>query len=557
MLAAESGAGQHENSPGQPPSALVLTRAAATTRLGSHPLMTTTTAPTNPTATLPRTLGALRAAGYRYRPVKQELRENALRRLAAGETLFPGLVGYDDSVIPQLVQGVLSGHDILLLGLRGQAKTRLLRALTNLLDRYIPVIDLVNEGVDLPDDPLAPVTNAGKRAVANHRDATPIRWLAREQRYHEKLATPDVTIADLIGEIDLVKHAEGRYLADESTMHFGLVPRSNRGLFVMNELPDLAPRIQVGLFNVLEERDVQVRGYPVRLDLDLCLFFSANPEDYTNRGRIVTPLKDRIGSVVRTHYPDNNREAMAITRQSAFIDRAAPREGTRMRSGGGGPRDDGSGPLFCNFAPPAPPAVEVPHVMHEILEETIRLARRSPHVNQASGVSVRASIAALECLVSAAEMRALRAKESRVAARVVDASQLAAALRGKIELMISEDAPDGASTEDRLIAALLGEGVKSIVGKHLQLEAIESVAAPFSKGTKLQLDDRTSASGALESMKHIEGLIPAAKTLARRVELDPADEQHLACAGELVLEFLYVHNRLSKLSGKGGSGYGR
>lgn len=514
-----------------------------------------TSAPTadRSSAALPTTLAALRAAGYRYRSVKQELRENAMRALAAGGEIFPGLLGYEETVLPQMLQGVLSGHDVLLLGLRGQAKTRLLRSLTRLLDAYIPVIDARDAGVDVPDDPLSPVTSAGRRVVESRGGATPIRWLAPWQRYNEKLATPDVTIADLIGEIDLVKHAEGRTLADEATMHFGLVPRSNRGLFVMNELPDLAPRIQVGLFNVLEERDVQIRGYPVRMQLDLCLCFSANPEDYTNRGRIVTPLKDRIGSVVRTHYPADNRVAMHITRENAFINRAA--EPGRPRSAG--VVDAAQPRLFCAGAEPPPPAVEVPPVMHELIEETIRLARRSPHVNQASGVSVRASITALEGLVSAAELRALRTKEARVAVRIVDAAHLAAALRGKIELMITEDAADGASTEDRLISALFGEAVKSIIGRHLQLEAVEPIAEPFMKGLKLQLDDRTSASGALESMKHVDGLIPAAKVLARRLELDPGDDQQLACAGELVLEYLYVHNRLSKLAGKGGSGYGR
>ena len=511
--------------------------------------------PSASSASLPNTLGALKAAGYRYRPVKQELRENAIQAIARSRPLFAGMVGYEDSVIPQLLHGVLAGHDILLLGLRGQAKTRLLRSIGELLDPLIPVIDAADAGLDLPDDPLVPLTGAGKRIVAARGDTTPIKWLTRAQRYHEKLATPDVTIADLIGEIDLVKHAEGRHLSDEATIHFGLVPRSNRGLFVMNELPDLAPRIQVGLFNVLEERDVQVRGYPIRLELDLCLMFSANPEDYTNRGRIVTPLKDRIGTVVRTHYPHDNREAMRITRGNAFIDRAT---GFAGRPRGGAPQDlSDLVDAFCIGAPTTPPEVELPAVMHEIFEETIRLARRSPHINQASGVSVRASITAIETLISAAELRALRTKETRVAARVVDAVHLPAALRGKIELMISEDAPDGSSTEDRLIAAIFGEAVKSIIGRHVALDAVEAIAEPFTRGLKLQLDDRTSATGAVDSMKLVEGLIPAAKNLCKKLELNHADEQHLACAGELVLEFLYVNNRLSKLTGKSGSGYAR
>ncbi|MDX2115714.1 MAG: magnesium chelatase [Planctomycetota bacterium] len=505
--------------------------------------------------TFPSTLGDLRRSGYRYRSVKQELRENVLRRLAAGGSVFPGLVGYEDTVVPQMVQSILSRHDTLLLGLRGQAKTRMLRATASLLDEWIPLIDGAAHGLDLPDDPLVPGTRGGRRIVAEMGDLTPIRWMHRADRYHEKLATPDVTIADLIGEIDLVKHAEGRYLSDESTMHFGLVPRSNRGLFAINELPDLAPRIQVGLFNVLEERDVQIRGYPVRLELDVCLMFSANPEDYTNRGRIVTPLKDRIGSVVRTHYPSDNREAMRITRENAFVERGERAGGAPAPGASGGDAAEFGG--FCTWAAPAAPEVDVPPAMHEILEETIRLARKSPHINQASGVSVRASIAALECLVSAAELRGVTTGEARVAARVVDAEHLAAALRGKIELMIAEDAPDGSSTEDKLIAAIFGEAVKSIVGRHLQLDAVESVAEPFSRGLKLQLDDATSAAGAIESMKHVEGLLPAAKVLCKRLEMAADDAQSLACAGELVLEFLYVHNRLSKLAGKRGRGYTR
>src|SRR5437762_13222440 len=263
------------------------------------------------------TVGQLKETGYRPGSVKEELRRNVIKKLKSGEELFPGIVGYRDTVIPQIVNGILSKHDLLFLGLRGQAKTRILRLLPELLDEWMPVL----ADVEINDDPLRPMTKTGKRIVAEQGDDAKIEWVHRSDRYHEKLATPDVTIADLIGEIDLVKHAEGRYLSDESTMHFGLIPRSNRGIFAINELPDLAPRIQVGLFNVLEERDVQIRGYPIKLDLDVCLVFTANPEDYTNRGRIVTPLKDRIGSVIRTHYPQTTEEALAITRANAWIDR--------------------------------------------------------------------------------------------------------------------------------------------------------------------------------------------------------------------------------------------
>ncbi len=505
--------------------------------------------PTGDTSPAPRTLGGLKASGYRYRSVKRELRENAIRALASGENLFPGLVGYEDTVVPQLLQGVLSGHDVLLLGLRGQAKTRLLRAIVGLLDEWIPLID--HDGVDLPDDPLAPATNAGRRVTDELGDDTPVRWMHRSERYHEKLATPDVTIADLIGEIDLVKHAEGRYLSDESTIHFGLVPRSNRGLFVMNELPDLAPRIQVGLFNVLEERDVQVRGYPIRLNLDLCLMFSANPEDYTNRGRIVTPLKDRIGTVVRTHYPTDNREAMRITRENAFVDRRTASEHVDYA-----PVQTGE-PRLGVTDEPGMPEIVVPEVMHEILEETVRQARTSAHINQASGVSVRASIALLETVVSAAEMRALRTGEAKTIARICDCAHLPSACRGKIELMLSEDSPDGSSTEDRLIEALFGEAVKQVVGRHLDIDDVEHIAEPFGTGMRLQLDNETSAAEARSSMEHVDGLIDAASALARELGMDPGDEQLLACCGELVLEFLYVNNRLSKLTGRGRAGYGR
>src|SRR5256714_2756857 len=252
----------------------------------------------------PATLGQLKETGYRPSSVKDELRRNVIRKLKASEELFPGILGYRDTVLPQLINGILSRHDVLSLGLRGQAKTCSLRMLPLLLDEWMPVLT----GVEINDDPLRPSTKTGKRLLTEQGDDAKIEWVHRDDRYQEKLATPDVTIADLIGEIDLVKHAEGRYLSDEATMHYGLIPRSNRGLFAINELPDLAPRIQVGLFNVLEERDVQIRGYPIRLNLDVCLVFSANPEDYTNRGQIVTPLKDRIGSVIRTHYPETAAE---------------------------------------------------------------------------------------------------------------------------------------------------------------------------------------------------------------------------------------------------------
>lgn len=506
----------------------------------------------------PKTLGALKAAGYRYRTVKAELRENLIRRLREEQPAFPGLVGYDLTVVPQLIHGILAEHDLLLLGLRGQAKTRILRSLTSLLDEWMPVV----AGLDLWDDPLVPHLAATQRAIEAQGDATPIDWIHRDQRYHEKLATPDVTIADLIGEIDLVRHAEGRYLSDESVLHFGLVPRSHRGIFAINELPDLAPRIQVGLFNVLEERDVQIRGFPIRLHLDLLLAFSANPEDYTNRGRIVTPLKDRIGTVVRTHYPYSNVEAMRITQQNAGLLRAAGQ-----------------------------PQVELPPYLHEVLEELVRLARTSPHVNQQSGVSVRTSIAALEVVVASAERRAVQHAEPAIVPRVGDLEHVPAACRGKIELLMSEDE----RAEEKLIAALVGEAIKNVAEQHLNLGELEGVVAQFAGGkVNVEVGDDVAAEDVLRNTAPIQGLHAAATALMKAsgafaftpdgaaaddagassggtdradkgrrsaARLQPAVQTtrlsgdrlehaslHLAAAIEFVLEALHVHNKLSKLT---------
>src|SRR4051794_10052952 len=410
----------------------------------------------------PATLGQLKETGYQPSSVKDELRRNVIRKLKAGEELFPGIVGYRDSVIPQIVNGILSKHDLLFLGLRGQAKTRILRMLPSLLDEWIPVL----AGGEINDDPIRPLTKTAQRLLAEQGDDAKIEWVHRSARYHEKLATPDVTIADLIGEVDLVKHAEGRYLSDESTMHYGLIPRSNRGLFAINELPDLAPRIQVGLFNVLEERDVQIRGYPIRLNLDVCLVFSANPEDYTNRGRIVTPLKDRIGSVIRTHYPETVDEGITVTEQNAWLDRAAEGSGSGV-------------------------TVEMPRFMSEVVEEVVRLARSSPHVSQASGVSVRTSIANAETVVSNAERRAILTGETRVVPRMCDLNYLVASCRGKIEMTLAEE--EGA--EDKLIRPLAGEAVKAVYARYDDPEGHDDIVSqfkgnlPFPSGDDLPADE--------------------------------------------------------------------
>jgi magnesium chelatase subunit I len=468
------------------------------------------------------TVGQLKSTGYRPSTVKDELRRNLIRKLKAGEELFPGIVGYRDSVLPQIVNGLLSRHDMLFLGLRGQAKTRLLRMLPSLLDEYIPVIS----GTEINDDPLAPVTKTGKRLLAEHGDDTPIEWVHRDNRYQEKLATPDVTIADLIGEIDLVKHAEGRYLSDESTMHFGLIPRANRGIFAINELPDLAPRIQVGLFNVLEERDIQIRGYPIRLNLDVCLVFSANPEDYTNRGRIVTPLKDRIGSVIRTHYPETIQEGIEVTRQNAWLDRSA-----NGSSGGS----------------PSGVTVEMLPFMSEIVEEVVRLARTSPHVSQASGVSVRTSIANAETVTSNAERRGIVTGEKRVSPRICDLNFLVASCRGKIEMTLAEE--EGA--EDKLIQSLVGEAVKSVFNRVSDAEEYEAITEQFKGNLTFPAGDDLAAEEFVANMKAVKPLLPSANKLARELNVDPSDPAVLASVGEFLLEGLYVNNRLSKYNSKG------
>lgn len=478
----------------------------------------------------PATLGQLRESGYRYRTVKQELRENLIARLKSGEPLFPGIRGYDDTVVPQITHALLARHDMLFLGLRGQAKTKMLRMLPGLLDEWMPII----ADLEVPDDPIHPATQMGQRLINEHGEDTPIRWLHRDERYHEKLATPDVTIADLLGEIDIVKHAEGRHLSDEATMHFGLIPRSNRGIFAINELPDLAPRIQVGLFNVLEERDVQIRGYPIRLNLDLSLVFSANPEDYTNRGRIVTPLKDRIGSVVRTHYPLTIQEGMRITSENAWLNRT---------------EDDQGAAEQCNT-----PSIIIPDYLHRVLEEAIVAARTSSHINQSSGVSVRTSVACLETIVSSAERRGILTGESEVVARVCDLQHIFTSTRGKIELMMADDSEQA---EDQLVGALLGEAVKKTFDQVADIEAYEDLAAEFDQGLRLTVGDTAPAQELVDSMQHVEGLTPAATQIAERLEIDPQDPGMLASAGEMLLEALYVHNRLSKHAGPGSVAYSR
>ncbi len=458
----------------------------------------------------PKTVGALREAGYRSRSVKDEMRENLVARLRGGEALFPGIVGYDDTVIPHIVNAVLSRHDMLMLGLRGQAKTRIIRMLPTLLDEWTPT----PASSDVPDDPLHPKFAPNRRLLEEHGDDLEIRWIHRQERFHEKLATPDVTIADLIGEIDLVKHAEGRHLDDEGVLHYGLIPRTNRGIFAINELPDLAPRIQVGLFNALEERDIQIRGFPVRVPLDVCMAFTANPEDYTNRGRIVTPLKDRLGSVIRTHYPLSVDDAIRITKENAWIERNGNEH-----------------------------SVSVPRYMLEIIEQIARIARSSPHVNQQSGVSVRMSIANAELLVSNAERRCLLHGEAMVVPRICDLAHIAAGCRGKIELMLADDE----QAEDKLVASIAGEAVKTVFEDYGQITELDDVVAAFSDDeATIELGDEVSTAELAERLEKIAPLKKAAVKLCAELDAPFEEPAHVAAAAEFILEALYVHNRLSK-----------
>jgi len=470
----------------------------------------------------PRTLGELRESGYRMESVKDEMRRNVISLIRSGRPLFPEVLGYEETVVPQIQNAILSRHDLLFLGLRGQAKTRMLRQLVNLLDEAMPII----AGSEINDHPYAPHSKSARDIVDSLKEQTPIEWVGRDARYQEKLATPDVTIADLIGEIDMIKHAEGRYLSNELTMHFGLIPRTNRGIFCINELPDLSPKIQVGLFNVLEERDIQIRGYPIRLALDLCMVFSANPEDYTNRGRIVTPLKDRIGSVVRTHYPLTRELGIAINDQNAWLDRADER-------------------------------VAIPLYIKEIVEEVSRLARSSSHVNQQSGVSVRMSIANLENVVSNAERRALLNGEEWIVPRPSDLGHVATSSRGKLELTMSED--DG--NEDKLVSRLVDEAVKNVFTQYLDAREFRGVVDHFEAGKGLELGDALAATEVLARIEKVPHLRKRAEEFAHQVQPDLKESSArlaaTASAVEFILDGLHVCNKLNKTSKPGSTSYKR
>ena len=459
----------------------------------------------------PGTLGELKAAGYRSRSVKDELRDNLIRKLEAGEELFPGIRGYDDSVIPNLSNAILSRHDFILLGLRGQAKSRILRQLVSLLDPGIPVI----AGSEINDDPLAPISKYGRTMVEEHGDDTPVEWLAREQRYLEKLATPDVTIADIIGDLDPIKAARGGHiLSDELTIHYGMLPRANRGIFAMNELPDLSPRIQVGLFNILEEGDVQIKGYPIRLRLDLLIAFTANPEDYTARGKIITPLKDRIASEVRTHYPQSFPVAMAITAQEAWVSR--------------------------NGRP-----LEIPAFVSAIVERVAILARMDQRIDQRSGVSQRMPIAVLETVVSSAERRAIRRDEEHVVPRIGDIYASLPAITGKLELEY-EGELQGAR---RIAMELISMAAGGTYGDKAEDVDVSSIVDYFESGGVMQVSEDAAAAACVAGFQQVPGLLELAETL----DFAPAGSSDglKAAACELILEGLVADQQLSRTRGGG------
>jgi magnesium chelatase subunit I len=439
------------------------------------------------------------------------MRENLLQKMKAREPLFPGVHGYDDTVVPQIINAILSRHHFILLGLRGQAKSRILRALVDFMDPWIPVV----AGCEIHDNPYCPLCRECRERVAAEGDATPIAWLDRERRYVEKLATPDVTIADIIGDVDPIKAARGgRNLSDELTIHYGLLPRANRGIFAINELPDLAGKIQVGLFNIMQEGDIQIKGYPVRMALDVALVFTANPEDYTARGKIITPLKDRIGSEIRTHYPATIEEGMSITAQESWTDRDANRQ------------------------------VEIPGYIREIVEGVAFHAREDKRVDRRSGVSQRLSISAIENVLSSAEQRAARNRDSVVVARVADIYAAIPAMTGKFELEYEGELRGAENIARELIRAAVGKTFT----KYLASESFQSVVQWFEMGGELKVPAYASGAELSAQLKMIDGLFDHMHALGVRAKDDAAIQ---ASAAEFILEGLWAHKRINRSEERG------
>jgi magnesium chelatase subunit I len=457
--------------------------------------------------TRPMTLGELRKSGWASAPVAEELRRNAVDRIRAGDSLVASVLGYEDTVLPQLENALLAGHDVIFLGERGQAKTRMIRSLTDLLDEWMPIV----AGSEINDDPYNPVSAHAKQLVKEREDDTPLDWVHRDERYGEKLATPDTSIADLIGEVDPIRVAEGRYLSDELTLHYGLVPRTNRGIFAINELPDLSERIQVGLLNVLEERDVQIRGYKVRLPLDVVLFASANPEDYTNRGRIITPLKDRFGSQIRTHYPLDVDTEMTIVAQEAVL------------------------------PPPDVVDVRVPEFMLEIVCELSHQARQSNQINQRSGVSVRLSVSNYEAIAANAVRRTLPGGGTSAVPRVSDLSAIVATTAGKIEVEAFEEGGEG-----RVIDALIRSATHTVFMDTVDPILHGPIVDAFENGVTVDVGSDVDLDAYDRLLEEVPALLPAIEALLSDDEIDPAFPGVRASAIELILEGLHLSKRLNK-----------
>ncbi|MCA9320400.1 MAG: magnesium chelatase [Planctomycetes bacterium] len=468
----------------------------------------------------PSTLKDLKNSGWARRSVREEIRTNLIAALRDGRTLFPGIVGYDDTVIPQIVNALLAGHDLILIGLRGQAKTRILRSLTAFLDPEIPIL----AGAPLNDDPFAPASTEGRRLIAEQGDAAKIKWWPREARYQEKLATPDVSMADLMGDIDPIRAAaRGESILDDEAVAYGILPRTNRGIFAVNELPDLAPRIQVALLNVMEERDIQIRGFPIRIPLDILLVFSANPEDYTRRGNLITPLRDRIAAQIHTHYPRTLEDGMAVTAQESWVER----EGFK---------------------------IQVPHLARELVEEVARSARQSDWVDQTSGVSARLTIALMETVISNAERRALASGHADTCVRLSDFFAATSAISGKVELVF-EGEREG---PERVATHLVGQAAKAVFDRRFPdffaQDENDSPYGPiadyFRDGGETITDDRETDARLFATLIDLPGLQELLD--AYLVELEEGAE---ILGAEIVLEGLHQHSVLSKDQSSGQSAY--
>jgi magnesium chelatase subunit I len=457
----------------------------------------------NENALKSQTLGELRRSGYRTVPVRTEMRNNMLLRLRGNESALPGIIGYNETVLPEIENGVLAGHHMILLGERGQAKSRIIRALAGLLDEYVPAI----AGCEINDDPYAPICRRCRALIEEKGEAAPIVWIGRDKRYAEKLATPDVSVADLIGEIDPIKVAEGRYLADEETIHYGLIPRTNRGIFAINELPDLTEKVQVGLFNLMEEKDVQIKGYKIRLPVDVVFAASANPEDYTSRGRIITPLKDRFDIQIRTHYPKTLEEEVAIMEQE------------------------------CSYPLRSEMPLRIAQFLKDILAQITFEARASNEINQTSGVSVRVTINNFESVISNAEKRAIVNGDNEIVPRISDLHSAYASTAGKIELeYVGDD-----KKEDDLIERLVNRAVLKIFDRCIKADDLKRVTAYFEEGWGVEVSDRSPASDYMDALREVPGLREAVDQLG-------AFETPglMAAASEFIFEGLHLHQKLNK-----------